>query len=156
MLEVAPDPIYRGFGPTLLAEHLDRDHGVRLSAKTVRCWMRDAELWELAAEAGEAPEPAATAGGGGGAVPVGQFGASLAGGPGRGRLGADRDARLRLVPPPEVPELARRHVDPLRSGRRRQHAVAYLPEHRDAIPVPNMVRKRTFLLRLKGRISTAI
>ncbi len=46
VLEVASDPIYRGFGPTLLAEHLDRGHGVRLSAETVRRWMRDAELWE--------------------------------------------------------------------------------------------------------------
>ena len=45
-LEVARDPLYRDFGPTLLAEHLERRFGLRLSAETLRCWMLEAGLWE--------------------------------------------------------------------------------------------------------------
>ena len=43
-LEVARDPLYRDFGPTLLAEHLERRFGLRLSAETLRCWMLEAGL----------------------------------------------------------------------------------------------------------------
>ena len=44
-LAVAADPLYRDFGPTLLAEHLERSFAVRLSAETLRCWMLEAGLW---------------------------------------------------------------------------------------------------------------
>ncbi len=45
-LEVAKDPLYRDLGPTLLAEHLARRFGLRLSAETLRFWMLEAGLWE--------------------------------------------------------------------------------------------------------------
>ena len=44
-LGMAADPLYRDFGPTLLAEHLERSFAVRLSAETLRCWMLEAGLW---------------------------------------------------------------------------------------------------------------
>ena len=45
-LEAARDPLYRDFGPTLLAEHLERSFGVRVSAETLRGWMLEAGLWK--------------------------------------------------------------------------------------------------------------
>ena len=45
-LSAAADPLYADFGPTLLAEHLERRFGLRLSAETLRCWMLEAGLWE--------------------------------------------------------------------------------------------------------------
>ena len=36
---------YTGFGPTLLAEYLARDHGLRLSAESVRQWLIHAGRW---------------------------------------------------------------------------------------------------------------
>ena len=47
-LAVAADPMYRDFGPTLLAEHLELRCGLRVSADTLRRWMLDAGLWERA------------------------------------------------------------------------------------------------------------
>ena len=44
-LEVAGDPLYRDFGPTLLAEHLEGSFGVRVSPDTLRGWMLEAGLW---------------------------------------------------------------------------------------------------------------
>lgn len=46
VLAVAADPLYRDFGPTLLAEHLERRFAMRLSAETLRCWMLEAGLWK--------------------------------------------------------------------------------------------------------------
>ena len=45
-LEVAEDPLYRGFGPTLLAEHLERSFTLRVSPDTLRGWMMEAGLWK--------------------------------------------------------------------------------------------------------------
>ena len=39
-------PVYRGFGPTLAAEDLDRDHGITASKETLRQWMVKAGLWK--------------------------------------------------------------------------------------------------------------
>lgn len=43
-LAKARDPLYADFGPTLLAEHLERD-GVRVKPATLRRWLIEAELW---------------------------------------------------------------------------------------------------------------
>jgi len=37
--------IYRGFGPTLAGEYLDKRHGIDVSRETVRAWMTEAGLW---------------------------------------------------------------------------------------------------------------
>ena len=47
-LAVAADPLYRDFGPTLLAEHLQIRCELRVSADTLRRWMMEAGLWERA------------------------------------------------------------------------------------------------------------
>ena len=36
---------YRGFGPTLAAEHLVEKHDIEVSRETVRRWMMEAKLW---------------------------------------------------------------------------------------------------------------
>lgn len=47
-LEMAQDPLYRDFGPTLLAEHLERDaRGGRVHPSTLRLWLLAAGLWEV-------------------------------------------------------------------------------------------------------------
>jgi len=38
-------PVYRGFGPTLAAEYLAKEHGIEVSRETVRQWMIKAKLW---------------------------------------------------------------------------------------------------------------
>lgn len=38
-------PVYQGFGPTLAAEYLDKEHGIEASKETVRQWMMRAKLW---------------------------------------------------------------------------------------------------------------
>ena len=45
-LEVAREPLYRDFGPTLLAEHLERSFALRVSPDTLRSWMMEAGLWK--------------------------------------------------------------------------------------------------------------
>ena len=45
-LEKAREPLYRDFGPTLLAEHLERDGCGAVHRSTLRLWMIDADLWE--------------------------------------------------------------------------------------------------------------
>ena len=45
-LEVAGGTLYRDFGPTLLAEHLERSFEVRVSPDTLRGWMLEAGLWK--------------------------------------------------------------------------------------------------------------
>lgn len=37
--------VYRGFGPTLAAEHLAKRHGIAVSRETLRKWMQEAGLW---------------------------------------------------------------------------------------------------------------
>jgi transposase len=47
-LEMARDPMYRDFGPTLLAEHLERDpRGGPVHQSTLRLWLIQAGLWEV-------------------------------------------------------------------------------------------------------------
>ena len=45
-MAVARDPLYRDFGPTLFAEHLERTFGVRVSVETLRNWMLEDGVWE--------------------------------------------------------------------------------------------------------------
>ena len=40
------DPKYRGFGPTLAAEYLERKHKILVSKETLRHWMVKAGLWK--------------------------------------------------------------------------------------------------------------
>jgi hypothetical protein len=44
-LVIAHDPLYADFGPTLLSEHLARDHALAVPAWTLRRWMLEAGLW---------------------------------------------------------------------------------------------------------------
>src|SRR5438105_7014163 len=37
---------YTDFGPTLASEHLQQDHGVRVSRETLRQWMMRAGIWK--------------------------------------------------------------------------------------------------------------
>jgi transposase-like protein len=39
-------PVYRGFGPTLAAEHLHERHQITVSKETLRRWMVEAGLWK--------------------------------------------------------------------------------------------------------------
>lgn len=43
---ILSDPVYRGFGPTLACEYLDKKHGIQASRETVRRWMTAAKLWQ--------------------------------------------------------------------------------------------------------------
>jgi hypothetical protein len=43
---VLSDPLYRGFGPTLAAEYLDKKHEIAVSKETLRQWMAKAGLWK--------------------------------------------------------------------------------------------------------------
>ena len=81
-LEVARDPLYRDFGPTLLAEHLESE--IRAAGGSGHAAGLDdgGRPVEAAAQAGQAPQPASAARGAGRAGAVGQPGASVAGGPG--------------------------------------------------------------------------
>ncbi len=45
-LDMARDPLREDFGPTLLAEHLERETGRRAGVETLRRWMMQAGLWE--------------------------------------------------------------------------------------------------------------
>jgi hypothetical protein len=46
-LEMARDPLYEDFGPTLLAEHLERDSaGGRVHSSTLRLWLIAEGLWQ--------------------------------------------------------------------------------------------------------------
>jgi len=38
---------YRGFGPTLASEYLEKKHRIQVSKETVRKWMREAGLWRV-------------------------------------------------------------------------------------------------------------
>jgi transposase len=41
---------YRGFGPTLASEYLEKKHRIGMSKETVRKWMREAGLWRARRE----------------------------------------------------------------------------------------------------------
>jgi transposase len=45
-IAILSDPVYRGFGPTLAAEYLDKKHQITVSKETLRRWMVQAELWK--------------------------------------------------------------------------------------------------------------
>jgi transposase len=44
-LEILRRDVYRGFGPTLAAEYLDRKHDIHAGRETVRGWMIEGKLW---------------------------------------------------------------------------------------------------------------
>jgi transposase len=44
-LEILGRDVYRGFGPTLAAEYLAREHGISAGRETVRTWMIEGKLW---------------------------------------------------------------------------------------------------------------
>jgi transposase len=44
-LEILRGDVYRGFGPTLAAEYLDRKHDIHAGRETVRGWMIEGQLW---------------------------------------------------------------------------------------------------------------
>jgi transposase-like protein len=46
-LEILSRELYRGFGPTLASEYLNKDHGIDVSRETVRSWMTEAKLWRV-------------------------------------------------------------------------------------------------------------
>jgi transposase len=43
---ILADPLYRGFGPTLAAEYLHKQHEIAVSKETLRRWMAKAGLWK--------------------------------------------------------------------------------------------------------------
>ena len=45
-MAVLADPLYRGFGPTLAAEYLHKQHEITVSKETLRRWMVQAGLWK--------------------------------------------------------------------------------------------------------------
>jgi len=44
-ITILSDPVYRGFGPTLAAEHLSRRGIAQIGRETAREWMLEAGLW---------------------------------------------------------------------------------------------------------------
>ena len=44
-LEILRRDVYRGFGPTLAAEYLDRKHDIHAGRETIRGWMIEGKLW---------------------------------------------------------------------------------------------------------------
>ncbi len=44
-VEILSRPVYAGFGPTLAAEYLSKEHQIEASRETVRAWMGKAGLW---------------------------------------------------------------------------------------------------------------
>src|SRR5262249_53628302 len=45
-ITILSDPVYRGFGPTLAAEYLAKQHQITVSKETLRQWMTKAGLWK--------------------------------------------------------------------------------------------------------------
>ena len=45
-ITVLSDPVYRGFGPTLATEYLEKKHEIAVSKETLRRWMAKAGLWK--------------------------------------------------------------------------------------------------------------
>jgi transposase-like protein/biotin operon repressor len=46
VMAILSNPVYRGFGPTLAAEYLDKKHQIMVSKETLRGWMVKAGLWK--------------------------------------------------------------------------------------------------------------
>lgn len=44
-VQILSTPVYKGFGPTLAAEYLGKQHGIEASRETVRQWMLREKLW---------------------------------------------------------------------------------------------------------------
>jgi hypothetical protein len=44
-LAILGQEVYRGFGPTLASEYLNKHHSIGVSRETVRTWMIEAKLW---------------------------------------------------------------------------------------------------------------
>lgn len=44
-VKILSAPVYEGFGPTLAAEELGKEHGIEVSKETVRQWMMRGKLW---------------------------------------------------------------------------------------------------------------
>jgi transposase len=44
-LKILRGDLYAGFGPTLSAEYLSKDHGIKAGRETVRGWMIEGKLW---------------------------------------------------------------------------------------------------------------
>jgi hypothetical protein len=44
-VEILGQELYRGFGPTLASEYLNKHHQIAVSRETVRAWMIEAKLW---------------------------------------------------------------------------------------------------------------
>ena len=49
--------MYRGFGPTLAAEYLDRKHGIHAGRETLRGWMMEGKLWRASRQRVEKIHP---------------------------------------------------------------------------------------------------
>lgn len=49
-MRILSRPVYRGFGPTLAAEHLREEHDIEVSRETVRNWMIAGRLWRARKE----------------------------------------------------------------------------------------------------------
>jgi transposase len=45
VMVILKQEVYRGFGPTLACEYLDKKHRIGVSKETVRKWMQEAGLW---------------------------------------------------------------------------------------------------------------
>jgi hypothetical protein len=56
-LEILRREVYRGFGPTLAAEYLDRKHGIHAGRETVRSWMMEGKLWRASRQRVEKIHP---------------------------------------------------------------------------------------------------
>lgn len=50
-VEILSRPVYAGFGPTLAAEYLSKEHQLEVSRETVRAWMVKAGLWRAKQQA---------------------------------------------------------------------------------------------------------
>jgi hypothetical protein len=44
-IEILTQDVYRGFGPTLASEYLEKKHAIEVSRETTRKWMIEAKLW---------------------------------------------------------------------------------------------------------------
>jgi transposase len=44
-IQILSADVYKGFGPTLACEYLEKKHEIGVSKETVRKWMREAGLW---------------------------------------------------------------------------------------------------------------
>jgi hypothetical protein len=44
-IEILTQDVYRGFGPTLASEYLEKKHDIEVSRETTRKWMIEAKLW---------------------------------------------------------------------------------------------------------------